>query len=407
MDFEFTQEQRMVRKSLREFLENEVEPIVDERDKEGPLTKEEVIEWNKKFQKLGIGFDPKTAREFLSDPMFYMIFMEEVSRVWPSLTAVIGYQAFTMFAPYTEESRAEKLKPKLDSAELVGTIAVTEPEAGCDNRDLSTTAELDGDDYVLNGTKTWITNATVADVGLVLAVNEETGEQEFFYVDKDYSSFETNELHKLGWNACPTGEMFFDDCRVPKENTLSNIFGEVASRGEEALQSVMMGGSGMIKLMDKLSPHSAFFVPMRAGMSLMATGISQACLEESIEYAKEREQFGKPIGKNQLIQEMLYEIATITETSRMLGYKAFDAIRRGDPDARRLSSMAKGYACEKCIDAAYNASQIHGAMGLSDELPLERYYRDARMMTVPDGTPEIQKLVVAYEILGEGMSAYT
>lgn len=397
----------MVRKSLREFLENEVEPIVDEKESEGALSKEEVIKWNQEFQKIGIGFDPKTAKEFLADPYFYMIFMEEVSRVWPSLTAVIGYQAFTMFAPYTAEDRAEKLKPKLDNAELIGTIAVTEPEAGCDNRNITTTAEKDGDEYVLNGKKTWITNGTIADVGLVMAENKETGEREFFYVDKEYSDFETNELHKLGWNACPTGEMFFDNTRVPEENTLSNIFGKVASEGEEALESVMMGGSGMMELMDRLSPHSAFFVPMRAGMSLMATGISQACLEEALGYAKEREQFGKPIGKNQLIQEMLYEIATITETSRMLGYKAFDAIRRGDPQARKLSSMAKGYACEKCIDAAYNASQIHGAMGLSEELPLERYYRDARMMTVPDGTPEIQKLVVAYEMLGEGMSAYT
>ncbi len=407
MDFEFTEEQRLVRKSLREFLEDEVEPVANERDKEGALSKEEIIEWNKKFKKLGIGFDPETAREFFSDPVFYMIFMEEVSRVWASLTPTIGYQAFSMFAPYTAEDRAEKLSPKLDRGELIGTIAVTEPEAGCDNRDLSTTAELDGDDYVLNGEKTWITNASVADVGLVLAVNEETGEQEFFFVDKDYSSWETSELHKIGWNACPTGEMFFDNTRVPEENTLSNIFANVFEEGEEALESVMLGGKGMVNLMDRMSAHSAFFTPMRTGMSLMATGISQACLDEALQYAKDREQFGKPIGKNQLIQEMIYEISTIVETSRMLGYKACDAMSRGDPDARRLSSMAKGYACEKCIDAAYNASQIHGATGLSEELPLERYYRDARMMTVPDGTPEIQKLVVAYELLGEGMSAYT
>jgi len=278
---------------------------------------------------------------------------------------------------------------------------------------MRTTAVLDGDEYIVNGSKTWISNAQIADVCLLVA-KDENGEQNFFLLDKERSPFETSELHKIGLRASPTGEIFFDNCRVPKENNLTNMImdalqdpGKLMKRLELPEEYMdLLGKMGFIDLFGVMSPISAIFIPMRAGMSLWATGISQASLDASIKYAKERVQFGKPIGKFQMIQEMLYEIDSLTEASRLLGYRALDLFSRGNPEACKASSLAKAYSCEVSVKATYYATQIHGGMGLSDELPIERYYRDARMMTIPDGTSEIQKLVVGRELLGKGFSAY-
>jgi len=141
-------------------------------------------------------------------------------------------------------------------------------------------------------------------------------------------------------------------------------------------------------------------------MALRSAGISQAALDASIKYAKERVQFDKPIGKTQLIQEMLFNMTVATESSRFFGYRALNLFSKGDVDARKASSLAKGYACESAVRVTYDAIQIHGGNGLSEDYPLERYFRDARMLTIPDGTTEIQKLVVGREIMGKGMSAY-
>ena len=406
MDFELTEEQRMFRDTLRDFLDKKIAPVVDKRDRQGPLTKAEVIGYYKDFKKIGIGFDPETAKTFLSDPMFFGIMSEEVSRVWASLFAVLGYQAFGALVSVASDETRERLLPKLERSELVGCIAVTEPEAGSDTSKLQTTATLEGDQYVINGKKTWITNATITDVALVAATEKDTGIQNFFLVDREISPFETSELHKIGWNAAPTGEMFFDDCRVPKEHALTEMVSKALSGEAEVIPPFLTPDMGIMKLATVMKPLSAIFCIMRTGMALQSTGISQAALDASLKYAKERIQFGKPIGKFQLVQEMLYEMASITEASRLLAYHALNLISRGSPKARMVSSMAKCYACEGCIKTTYLAMQIHGAMGLSNELPLERYFRDARIQTIGDGTTEIQKLIVGYELLGKGFSAY-
>ena len=162
--------------------------------------------------------------------------------------------------------------------------------------------------------------------------------------------------------------------------------------------------SEMLNLFTMMTPVSLVLAILRMGMALLSVGISQAALEASVNYAKERVQFGRPIGKFQLIQNMIYEIAVITETSRLLAYKALNLLSRGDPEFRKASSMAKAYACEEAIRAASYAIEIHGGMGLSDEYPVERYFRDARMMTIPDGTSNMNRLIVGGQILG--MSAY-
>jgi len=407
MDFEFTEDEKLFRNSIREFLEKEFAPIANERDKKGPFTKEEAIGIMKKFKKIGVAFDPESAKAlYAEDPVLYGIVSEEVGRVWASLLPIIGMTGLpATFLPLTSDETQERLMPKLERAELIGCFAETEPEAGCDTSDLKTTAKMEGEYYVINGTKTWISNASIADIAFVGAKDLNTGAETFFLVEKDVSPFDTSELHKIGWKAAPTGEMFFEDCKVPKDNEMSIMMSKALS--DPKLMELLPISKGMMSLLSQLSPFTALMTLPRCSMALGSIGIAQAAFEASVNYSKERVQFGKPIGKFQLIQEMLYNMNVLIETGRLLGYKAIDAITKGNQEARRLSSMAKVYGGEAAVKVTYDALQIHGGSGLSDELPLERYYRDARMMTIPDGTSEMMKLITGYTILGKGFSAYT
>ena len=406
MDFEFTQEEKMFRDSLREFLQKEFAPIVDERDKKGPFTKEEAVDILKKFKKVGIGLDPESLRiVFAEDPMLFGIFAEEVGRVWVSLLPLFGMSSIpAMFVPLASDETQDRLMPKLERSEFIGCFAETEPEAGCDTSNIKTTARFEGDYYIINGTKTWISNGSIADVAFVGAKDSVTNMETFFLVEREVSPFETNELHKIGWRAAPTAEMFFVDCRVSKENELNAMMAKAMSDPE--LMKKLPISKGMMRLFSQMAPFTALMTLPRAAMGLAAIGIAEAAFEASVKYAKERVQFGKPIGKFQLIQEMLYNMNVLIETGRLLGYKAIYAISKGSPEARRLSSMAKVYCGEAAVKVTYDAIQIHGGLGLSDEMPLERYYRDARMMTIPDGTSEIMKLITGYTILGKGFAAY-
>ncbi|MDY6934927.1 MAG: acyl-CoA dehydrogenase family protein [Spirochaetota bacterium] len=406
MDFDFNDDQKIFRKSIRDFMQKEIAPIVDERDKKGPLSKEEAVVFMKKFMQLGIGWNPKCIKALMQDFTNFGILTEEISRVWLSLDLLFQMnftQGLLVLAP---KGLKDKLYPKMEAGELISCNAITEPNAGSDNRAMQTTAVLDGDEYVINGQKTWVSNATIADI-CMLVTKDQKGDTIFILVDKEESPFETRELHKLGLNAAPTGEMFFDDCRVPKENNVIEMIQNVIASGEgEKLRKEfeMPPDFGIGKLVTVMNPVSALFCFTRAWMALAASGVCQAALSASIEFAKDRVQFGKPIGKTQLIQDMIYEMIALTETSRLLSYRALDLVIKGSSEARLMSSLAKGYASESAVKVTSNAIQVHGAMGLSDELPLERYFRDARSWTIPDGTTEIQKLVVGNEALG--LSAY-
>ena len=406
MDFEFTQEEKMFRESLQEFLKKEFAPIADERDKKGPFTKEEAIDIMKKFKKIDVGLDPESAKAvFAEDPIMFGIMAEEVGKVWASILPLFGMSSIpAMFVPLASDETQDRLMPKLERAEFIGCFAETEPEAGCDTSNLKTTAKLEGDYYLINGNKTWISNATIADAAFVGAKDLTTGAESFFLVEREVSPYETNELHKIGWKASPTGEMFLVDCKVPKENEMTFMMAKAMS--DPKLMELLPLSEGMQRLFGQMAPFTALMTLPRAGMGLTSIGIAEAAFEASVKYAKERVQFGKPIGKFQLIQEMLYYMNVLIETGRLLGYKAIDAISKGSPEARRLSSMAKVYGGEAAVKVTYDAIQIHGGLGLSDEMPLERYYRDARMMTIPDGTSEIMKLITGYTILGKGFSAY-
>ncbi|MFY9446087.1 MAG: acyl-CoA dehydrogenase family protein [Dethiobacteria bacterium] len=401
MNFEFNDEQKMFQQSLREMLEKEFAPIVDERDKKGPLTREEAIDVMKKLKKVGVGLDPESIEDLL-DPVIFGIIAEEIGRVWPSLLPLFGMGAIpAIFAPSATEDVRSRLLPRLENAEFIGCFAETEPEAGCDTSNLSTTARLEGDYYILNGTKSWISNATIADTAFVGARDAETGNPIFLLVEKEVSPFEATESHKLGWKASPTGEMFFDDCKVPRTNEMGYLMENAFASGTLSIPQ------GFMKLLTSMTPITAMLTIPRAGMGLASVGIAQAAYEASVKYARERVQFGKPIGKFQLIQEMLYEMRVSIETARLLGYKAMDLIVQGNPEARLYSAMAKAYGGEVAQRVTTLAIQIHGGLGISEEMPLERYFRDARMMTIPDGTTEMMKLISGYSILGKGFSAYS
>jgi len=349
-----------------------------------------------------VGLDPESIEDLL-DPVIFGIIAEEIGRVWPSLLPLFGMGAIpAIFAPSATEDVRSRILPRLENAEFIGCFAETEPEAGCDTSNLSTTARLEGDYYILNGTKSWISNATIADTAFVGARDAETGNPIFLLVEKENLPL-LKPRNPTSWagRLPPRERCFFDDCKVPRTNEMGYLMENAFASGTLSIPQ------GFMKLLTSMTPITAMLTIPRAGMGLASVGIAQAAYEASVKYARERVQFGKPIGKFQLIQEMLYEMRVSIETARLLGYKAMDLIVQGNPEARLYSAMAKAYGGEVAQRVTTLAIQIHGGLGISEEMPLERYFRDARMMTIPDGTTEMMKLISGYSILGKGFSAYS
>jgi alkylation response protein AidB-like acyl-CoA dehydrogenase len=390
------------REELRDLLAAEIEPVVDEADRE-PLTREEFLEYTGVLRELDVGFSPEMAREYFGNLERFAIVSEEVSRVWPSLNVALQMSFPSVFVRHAAEPTREALLDDLQAGECIGCLAVTEPEGGSDTARPNTVARKDGDEYVLEGKKEWVGNAPIADVALVVAHDEEADTQDMFLVDQPTSPFETETMDKLGWKGVNNGKMHFDGVRVPEDNRLSNIVGNALMEGAD-MQEIVPFPEAVSQLFFEQKALNATFSFMRTGMSFMAVGIMQAAFDEALDYVHERETFGKPIGENQLVQEKLYEILRDLETSRHLSRHALELLKRGDDRARLYSSLAKGYTSERSVDATYNALQVHGGEGLKTENRLERYYRDASVMTIPDGTTEIQKLIVGKELTD--MSAY-
>jgi alkylation response protein AidB-like acyl-CoA dehydrogenase len=278
----------------------------------------------------------------------------------------------------TEEQKRAFISP-LVAGNKIGCTAITEPDVGSNPSDVRTRAVLDGNYYVLNGTKTWITNGAFADIGLILVnLDPEKGPKglNFLIVDKEVSPFETRPLSLLGDDRrIPTvGELVFTDCRVPRENLLG--------AAGEGLRETMI-----------------IFQSARCLVALNSVVFAQRALDAAISYAKQRIQFGRPIGQFQLIQDMIAEMAALTDAARLLTYRAATMAAKG-VRCHKEASIAKFYATEAAVKVTSMAIQIHGAYGLSPEYPVERLFRGARVMTIPDGTTQIQKLIVARELLG-------
>jgi len=402
MDFAFTTEQETARKKAREFLDKEIAPIANKRDQEGPLSREEVIEFARKLEPVELGFTTfKNIKRQFKDPLTYFLLREEFARVWCSLVASISWSLPAMAIIVAPAELREKLLPRLNDGNLIGSIAITEPGAGSDTRTLQTKATLSGGTYTINGTKTWITNATIADVIVVLA-RDKGDNRQLILVDKESSPFQTRELQKLGLRACPMGEIYFDDCKVPKDCNVMNRMMALIASGELAdltgEYDVVM--SDLPAELLKLPILQLLFIILHMSIAAMGTGLSSAALDASVAYAKQRTQFKKPIASFQMVQNRIYDMLSLTEASRLLTYRAADALKRGEEGIRWRDALAMAFATEAANKVTYDAIQIHGGIGLSGEYPLERYYRDARMLAIAGGATDIQKLVLGREILG-------
>jgi alkylation response protein AidB-like acyl-CoA dehydrogenase len=384
MDFDLTVEQSQLVKSVRTFLKKEIAPSIADYEHQGVLfPKEDVVTLLKKLIPFGYisGVIPEDGGGTGIGFATYGLLLEELAKISPSLSlAEMGQSLVTHYPLYKQGSEYLKSQylPGMINGDILGAAALTEPDTGSAARDIVTSAVLKGDEYVINGTKTWSTAGDIADVIFVTAVrNPVKGEPKdytTFLVDKSQSKVSTSVYHKLGTRGVGSAEIVFEDCRVPKDH----ILGEPGKGLDATLEFIGLG---------------------RLANATIALGIAEAALEKSVEYANQRKQFGKFIGKFQLIQEMIAEMATEIECSRLLCYKGWDALEKGKGSSM-LFSMAKYYSTEMAIRVASKAIEVHGAYGLSDEYPLERYFRDARCLTFPDATTEIQKLIIGREVIG-------
>jgi len=382
MDLKLTEEQEMVRKMARDFAQKEVAPIAAEMDEKGEVPFENI----KKMGQLGLlGLTaPEEYGGGGADTVSYVVALEEIAKACASTAVVMAVQnslvnyALARFG--TEEQKRKYLTP-LARGEKIGAYALTEPEAGSDAAAIRTRAVRDGDEYVINGTKHFITNGGFADIVILYAtVDPSKGYRGItaFIVEKGTPGFSTGkEENKMGIRATNTCELIFQDCRVPAANRLGD-----EGQGFKIALSALDAG--------------------RIGIGAQAVGIAQAAYEAALEYAKTRVQFGQPIAQLQAIQWMLADMATRIEAARLLVYKAALAKDEAQKTGARFSkeaAMAKLFASETAGFVTDCALQIHGGYGYMKDYPLERYYRDARITRIYEGTNEIQRLVIARSIL--------
>jgi len=382
MDLKLTEEQEMVRKMARDFAQKEVAPIAAEMDEKGEVPFGNI----KKMGRLGLlGLTaPEEYGGGGADTVSYVVALEEIAKACASTAVVMAVQnslvnyALARFG--TEEQKRKFLVP-LAQGEKIGAYALTEPEAGSDAAAIRTRAVRDGDEYVINGTKHFITNGGFADIVILYAtVDPSKGYRGItaFIVEKGTPGFSTGkEENKMGIRATNTCELIFQDCRVPVANRLGD-----EGQGFKIALSALDAG--------------------RIGIGAQAVGIAQAAYEAALEYAKTRVQFGQPIAQLQAIQWMLADMATRIEAARLLVYKAALAKDEAQKTGARFSkeaAMAKLFASETAGFVTDCALQIHGGYGYMKDYPLERYYRDARITRIYEGTNEIQRLVIARSIL--------
>jgi len=380
MDFQLTEEQRMIREMVRDFAENEIMPIASEIDKEGRFP----FETFKKMGELGImGLPwPEEYGGAGADTVCYAIATEEISRACGShglsYAAHVSLGSSPIYLFGTEEQKMRYLTP-LARGEAFGALGLTEPEAGSDAGGTRTTAVLDGNEWVINGAKSLITNGPIAATVITVAKTDPTARGSHgistFIVEADRRGFKVGkEEDKFGLRGTPTSQLFYDDCRIPKENLL----------GKE--------GEGFRQIMEVLDGG-------RISIGAMAVGLGQAALEESIKYAKERHQFGRPIAAFQAVQWMIADAATRLEAARLLVYKAAYLEDQGKRFTKE-AAIGKLFASEAAELACFNAMQIHAGYGYTKDYPVERFYRDNRLTQIGEGTSEIQRLVIARQVLG-------
>ncbi len=377
IDFEFTDEQKMFRETAREFAKKEIEPLVEEYEKKEEFPKQ-IFPVLGEMGFLGIVFPEEYGGVGL-DKVTECVFAEEMGKVCAGIAMCINAHVDLACLPIwkngTEDQRQRYLVPGIEGR-LIGALGLTEPNAGSDVRSIRTQAVKKGDRYIINGSKTWITNGCMADFHVIAAYTDKSKKGEgisLFIVDKDTPGFKVaRKIEKLGHHSADTGELVFEDCEVPEENLLG---------GQEG---------GFRAVMDTL-------IAARITHAIKSVGIAAAAFEYALQYSKEREAFGRPISKFQAIGFKLAQMATKIETARLMAYKAawlYDQGRRCVKEA----SMAKLYAAEVAQWVASEAVQVLGGYGYAVEYPVERYYRDAKLSSITEGTSEIQHIIIGREL---------
>ena len=378
MDFELNEEHRMIQATVRDFAENEILPRVPDHE----LTGEFPLDLFQKMAALGLlGLPfPEEYGGAAADTVSYAVTIEELARVSASIAlsylAHVSLGSTPIYLFGTEAQKQAWLVP-CASGRMLAALGLTEPDAGSDTAGIQTRAVLDGEEWVINGRKSFITNGSVAGVMVITAVTgrRPDGRKEIscFLVPADAPGFKVGQKYeKLGLRASDTAELVFEDCRIPRDYLL----GQKGEGLHYALRTLDGG---------------------RIGIAAMATGIAQACLEASLRYARERVQFGKPLASFQAIQFKLADMATNVELARLATYRAAWLKDAGRPFTRE-ASIAKLFASEAAMEAAHQAVQIHGGFGYMKEYPVERYFRDARLLEIGEGTSEIQRLVIARQL---------
>ena len=378
MDFKLSSEQELIKKTASDFAREELLPGVVDRDQNKIWPTSQV---NKMAD---LGFMGMMVSESFGgsglDTISYCIAMEEISKVDASAGVIMSVNN-SLVCYLIQKFSNDKIKndylPKLAKGEKLGAFSLSEPQSGSDASNMNTYARMDGDSYIINGTKNWVTNGINSDYVIVFAITEKgIGHKGIscFLIEKSYEGFSAGKPEeKLGIRSSDTCELYFDNVRVPKENLIGS-----EGDGFKIALATLDGG--------------------RIGIASQALGIAQASLDASIAYSKEREQFNKPISSNQGIQFKLADMAIEIEAARLLIYKAASMKDLGE-NYSHIASMAKVYASEVSMRASTQCVQIHGGYGFISETGVERLMRDAKITQIYEGTSEIQRVVIARELL--------
>ena len=373
MDFELNETQRLIKDTAAEFAQRRIVPVARENDEKERYPADIVREMGE----LGMfgGPIPEEYGGAGLDYISYAIMNEEISKACSSVRTVLSVQlslVATTILKWGSETQKKKYLPKLCSAEWIGCFGLTEPDVGSDAQHLKTFAQKTSGGWKLSGQKIWISNGGVAQLALVIAQTDRENPRKMaaFLVETDLPGFEAKTMHgKLGLRSSDTAELFLAGVEVPDDA----LMGEVGDGFKVAMSALDNG---------------------RYSVAAGCLGIAQGSLEASVAYAKERHTFGKPIAAHQLVQDMIARMVVDIEASRLLLYRAGELKNAGKPNTRE-TSIAKYYCSEAALRCANDAIQIHGGMGYSNEYPVERYMRDARVATIYEGTSQIQKLIIA------------
>jgi alkylation response protein AidB-like acyl-CoA dehydrogenase len=379
MDLDFTDEQRAVREMARKFAEEYIVPVARDNDINERFPGDIIA----RMGELGLlgGPVPVEYGGAGLDYISHALVTEEIGKACSSVRTTISVQISLVelsLASWGTEDQKRRYLPALCSGKLIGCFGLTEPNAGSDPAGMETTAVADGDHWLLNGHKVWISNGGVAGLAMVFAQTDKSKGNRgvaAFLVERGTPGFSSRDMHgKLGLRASNTGELMFEDCRIPKDQLLGKV-----GEGFKVAMSALDNG--------------------RYSVAAGCVGICQGCVDASVRYAKERKQFGRAIGSFQLVQDLIARMLVDCEAARLLVFRA-GYLKNQRQRCTREISMAKYFASEAAVRCALDAIQVHGSYGYSNEYPVERYLRDAKVATIYEGTSQIQKLLIASHDLG-------